>query len=281
MGDTGLVDQAMRLRMVRRVKNLLLLIIAILMIVLIIVAMVHKGMSGSPLFLPFPAILFAVIMCGMLMNLVSVIFNGVEIATSDTPGQRFLTAQHGHRLARITGVLVLVLVIVFILLIPLVDVYISTDDKGTLDISLIRDHEWTTVDDFDASYAQELTIKAVSGADLEYTLETKDQNTGDWEETLTEVVPSGETFTIDLEDWPREDYRSVWAMVEDPTDPETRYEYNIHRKLNPELKISLTGFLGAIAVANIVWAVITFILMKRYETESVGGLATSVYLEEM
>ena len=57
------------------------------MIILILISMSHKGASSSPLFIPVPAIIFIVIMSMMLMNFVSIAFNGVEMSTADSPGQ--------------------------------------------------------------------------------------------------------------------------------------------------------------------------------------------------
>jgi hypothetical protein len=269
-----MLDEAMTLRKVRRTKNLLLIVIAVAMIVLILVSMVHKGLSTSPLFLPFPAILFTVVMAGMLMAIVSIVFNGVEIVTSDTPGRRFLSSQHGHKVSRVTGVLVLILVIVFVLIIPLVENYISTEENDTIDTSLVRTHDFFTIDEFDATYVNVLSLQVFEGAPLLYTIKAKDPSTSRYTEKETGQVLAGDTLKLDLKDWPNGDYRIEMYIEGTPTETEAEFTYRLERFLNPEISVALTGFLAVIAVANIVWAVVTYLLMKRYEVESVGGLAT-------
>jgi hypothetical protein len=269
-----MLDQALTLRKVRRTKTILLVVIAIAMVVLILVSMVHKGMTASPLFLPFPAILYTVLMAGMLMTIVSIVFNGVEIATADTPGQRFLSAQHGYRVSRVTGALVLILVIVFVLLIPLVETYISTEENDTIDASIIRTHDFFTVDDFDTTYVEELSLEALSGAPVLYTIKAKDPTTARYREKETGQVMDGDVLNMNLKEWPRGDYRIEIYIDGTPTDDTAEFTYRLERFLNPEISVSLTGFLGVIAVASLVWTVIAYLLMRRYEVESVGGLAT-------
>jgi hypothetical protein len=65
-----------------------------------------------------------------------------------------------------------------------------------------------------------------------------------------------------------------WTDGSSQTD-ESSYEYKVERRLNPDLSMALTGILGVIAVSSIIWAVLTHVLMKRFEVESVGGLATT------
>jgi hypothetical protein len=269
-----MLDEAMVLRKVRRTKNLLLVIIAIAMVVLIIVSMIHKGASGDPLFLPFPAILYTVVMAGMLMAVVSIVFNGVEIATADSSGRRFLSAQHGFKVSRVTGILVLGLVIVFVIIIPLVENYISTEENDTIDASLVRTHDFFTVDEFDATYVNKLTLEVFEGAPVLYTIKAKDPATSRYNEKDSGQVMAGDMLKLDLKEWPTGEYRIEMYIEGTPTDEEAEFTYRLERYLNPEISVALTGFLGAIAVANIVWAAVAYMLMKRYEVESVGGLAT-------
>jgi hypothetical protein len=57
-------------------------------------------------------------------------------------------------------------------------------------------------------------------------------------------------------------------------DDTSEYIYELSRSINPQLTLALTGLLGVIAVSSIIYAVIAYVLMKRFEVESVGGLAT-------
>ena len=264
----------MTLRKVRRIKNLLLVSIAIVMIILIVVSMAHKGMSASPLFLPFPAILFTVLMAGMLMTFVAIVFNAVEIFTADTPSQRFLSAQHGFKVSLWTGVIVLVLVIIFVLLIPWVETAVSTDERDDLDTTQVRTHTFELRDQFDATSVTDMVIENEGDTTIDYVIKAKDPSTSRFNEKDSGQVLGGDTEVIDLSEWPMGEYRTELSVEDSPSGGTTTFHYQIKRDLNPEIDIALTGFLGVIAVANIVWCVIAFVLMRRYEVESVGGLAT-------
>ena len=276
MGLTGtaMLDQAMTLRKVRRLKVILLAVIAVAMVVLILVSMVHKGLSASPLFLPFPAILFTVLMAGMLMAVVAIVFNAVEITTVDTPGQRYLSAQHGYKVSLITGIIVMALVVVFVFLIPFVEDYISTIEHDDIDTTVVRTHDFFNVDEFDATYVDFLTLEVFDGAPLSYIIKVKDPSTSRYMDKEMGELTEGDQLELDLTEWPRGDYRIELWIEGTPTDQETEFEYRLDRYLNPEISISLTGFLGVIGVVNIVWGSIALVLMRRYEVESVGGLAT-------
>jgi hypothetical protein len=269
-----MLDQAMVTRKVRRVKNLLLVAIAIAMVVLVLISMAHKGLSSSPLFVPFPAILYTVIMAGMLMSLVAIVFNGVEIVTNDTPGRKFLSAQHGFKVSMVTGVIVLFLALLFFFTIIWVQAYIATDEADTLDTSRVPQHDFESRDPFDVSYVYHLTLEVEEGADLEWAIKTKDPDTARYTEKERGQVLSGDTLTLNLKDWPRGEYRFEFYIDENSAIETSDYHYHVERFLNPEISHALTGFLAVIAIANIAWGAIAFVLMKRYEVESVGGLAT-------
>jgi hypothetical protein len=151
-----MLDQALTLRKVRRTKNIILAIIAVGMIVLILVMMSHKGVSSSPLFIPIPSIILIVIMGMMLMNFTSISFNAVEMVTGDSPGRKFRTAQHGFKVGAWTGVLCLILVILFVFAIPWVESELSTYRNETLGEGTIKEHEWYMVDPFDLTHADGL-----------------------------------------------------------------------------------------------------------------------------
>lgn len=276
MSGSHLLDQALTLRKVRRTKNILLGVTAIAMVVVILISMSHKGMSASPLFLPVPAIILIVMMTAMLMNFISIAFNGVEMVTADSSGQRFRSAQHGRNVSRWTGVLCLALVVLFFLVIPYVETEISTIRSETLDTGTIKEHEWFTTDDFDISYTQDLHLEVTEGAPMDYTIRVKNTNTGKYEDKLSGQVQEGNALELDLEDWPRGDYMTVFWTDGTAQDDTSSYDYQVNRGLNPDLTMALTGILGVIAVSSIVWAVVAHVLMKRYEVESVGGLATTM-----
>jgi hypothetical protein len=268
-----MLDQALNLRKVRRTKNLLLVAIAIAMVVLILVSLVHKGLAASPLFVPFPAILYTVLMAGMLMTMVSIVFNGVEIATGDSVGRRFLSAQHGFRVSRMTGALVLILVVVFALLIPFVEDYIATDEADTLNTTRVPQHDFESRDPFDVSYVYHLTLEVHQGAPLDWAIKTKNPDTSRYTEKERGRVQPGDKLTLDLKEWPRGEYRFEFYIEDDSTAEESEYTYHVERMLNAEISHALTGFLAVIAIAHIVWTAVAYVLMKRYEVESVGGLA--------
>ena len=274
MTGSSMLDQALNLRKVRRLKLILLAAIAIAMVVLILISMSHKGLTASPLFLPFPAILFTVLMAGMLMTLVAIVFNAVEVLTADTPGQRFTSAQHGFKVSAISGAIILGLAITFVFIIPLVENYISTEESDILDTSTVRTHDFFNVDEFDSTYVDFLVLDNVAGAPLYYAIKSKDPSTSRYQEKETGQLSEGDQLKLDLKEWPRGDYRMEMWIEGTPTQEETEFLYKLERFLNPEISISLTGFLGVIGVSNIVWAVIAYVLMRRYEVESVGGLAT-------
>jgi hypothetical protein len=278
--ETGLLDQALKLRKIRRVKRIIYVALLLLMVVLILLSLSHKGASTNPLFMPFPAILFIVIMTGMLLSIVAIVFNAVEITVADTPGQRFLTAKHGFVGAAITGVILIFLVILFALLIPWMEDYISTKEHETIDTSIVKTDDFFLVDDFDATFSEVLTLEAVQGAPLIFELYSKSTSSGDYELAEDGILEEGETLGIPLKDWPDGDYKIDLYTDGSPQSDETEFKYTIERKLNPELSTALVGLLGVIMVVNIVWAVIAFVLVRRYEVESVGGLATSIPLDE-
>ncbi len=276
MSGSPLLDQALSLRKVRRTKNILLGVTALAMVIVLIISMSHKGISSSPLFIPIPAIILIALLAAMLMNFISIAFNGVEIATADSPAQRFRSAQHGRNVSMWTGALCIILVIVFFLIIPYVEGEISTKRVETLDTGTIKEHEWFTVDDFDLSYTDTLVLEVTDGAPMEYTIRVKDTSSGKYEDRLSGQVQTGDALELDLTDWPQGDYMTVfWTDGSSQTD-ESSYDYQVNRRLNPDLTLALTGILGVIAVASIIWAVVSHVLMKRYEVESVGGLAGSL-----
>ena len=275
MSGSQLLDQALTLRKVRRTKVILLGLTAVGMVVLILVSMSHKGMSGSPLFIPVPAIILIVLLSAMLMNFISIAFNGVEIATAESSGQRFRSAQHGRDVSKWTGGLCLVLVVLFFIVIPYVETEISTERIETIDTGTVKEHEWFTIDDFDLSYANKLTLELDDGAPLEYTIRAKNTDTGRYEDKESGQVLEGDSLVIDLTEWPKGDYMTVFWTDGTTETLESSYDYRLERALNPDLSLALTGMLGVIAISSIVWAVISHVLMKRYEVESVGGLATS------
>ena len=248
--------------------------IAIGMIILILISMSHKGASSSPLFVPVPAIIFIVIMSMMLMNFVSIAFNGVEMSTADSPGQKFRTAQHGFRVSMWTGVLCLILVILFVFAIPWVESELSTYRNETLDEGTIKEHEWYSVDPFDLTRADLLSLEVVDGAPMEYIIRAKDTTTGKYEDKDTGQVMEGDPLKMDVSDWPNGDYMTVfWTEAEGGTDT-SEFIYQLDRAINPELTLALTGLLGVIAISSLIWAVVAYVLMKRFEVASVGGLAT-------
>jgi hypothetical protein len=263
------------LRKVRRTKNILLGVTALGLVIVILISMSHKGISASPLFIPIPAIILIVMMSAMLMNFISIAFNAVEIATADSPGQRFRSAQHGRNVAKWTGGLCIVLVIVFFLVIPYVEAEISTQRIETLDTGTIKEHEWFTVDDFDLSFTQELVLEVTEGAPMDYTIRFKNTNTGSYEDNVFGQVQEGDSLVLDLKDWPKGEYMTVFWTDGSVEAEHSSYDYQINRQLNNDLSLALTGILGVIAVSSIIWAVVSHVMMKRYEIESVGGLATT------
>jgi hypothetical protein len=275
LSGSQLLDQALTLRKVRRTKNILLGLTAIGMVIVIFISMSHKGISASPLFLPLPALILIVIMSAMLMNFISMAFNGVEMVTADSSGQRFRSAQHGRNVSRWTGVLCLILVILFFIAIPYVEGEISTHRVETLDTGTIKEHEWFTVDDFDLSYTDKLILEVTEGAPMDYTIRVKNTNSGKYEDKLSGQVQSGNALELDLTDWPQGDYMTVFWTDGTPSDDTSSYDYQVDRALNVDLSLALTGMLGVIAVSSIIWAVVAHVLMKRYEVESVGGLAST------
>lgn len=275
MSGSPLLDQALTKRKVRRTKNILLGITAVGMIIVILISMSHKGMSASPLFLPIPSIILIIMMSAMLMNFISISFNAVEIITADSPGQRFRSAQHGRNVSKWTGGLCLVLVILFFLVIPYVETEISTQRIETLDTGTVKEHEWFTTDDFDLSYTSELVLEVTEGAPMGYVIRVKNTNTGKYEDKLSGQVQEGNALELDLTEWPLGDYMTVFWTDGTPEEDESSYDYQVIRLLNPDLSMALTGLLGVIAISSIIWAGVSHVLMKRYELESVGGLATT------
>jgi hypothetical protein len=263
------------MRKVRRTKNILLGVTAVGMVIVILISMSHKGMSSSPLFIPIPAIILIVMMSAMLMNFISIAFNAVEIVTADSAGQRFRSAQHGRNVSRWTGGLCIILVILFFIAIPYVESEISTHRVETLDTGTIKEHEWFTVDDFDLSVTQELVLEVTEGAPMDYTIRVKNTNTGRYEDRLSGQVQEGDALELELTDWPQGDYMTVFWTDGTVDDDTSSYDYQVNRALNPDLSLALTGILGVIAVSSIIWAVVAHVLMKRYEVESVGGLAST------
>jgi hypothetical protein len=275
LSGSPLLDQALTLRKVRRTKNILLGVTALAMVIVILISMSHKGMSASPLFIPIPAIILIVMMTAMLMNFISIAFNAVEMTTADSPGQRFRSAQHGRNVSKWTGVLCIILVILFFFVIPYVEAEISTTRVETLDTGTIKEHEWFTVDDFDLSFTDELVLEVTDGAPMDYTIRVKNTNTGAYEDKLSGQVQEGSSLVLDLTDWPQGDYMTVFWTDGSVEAEHSSYDYQVNRLLNPDLGVALTGILGVIAVSSIIWAVVTHVMMKRYEIESVGGLATT------
>lgn len=269
-----MLDQALTLRKVRRTKNIILAIIAVGMIVLILIMMSHKGVSSSPLFIPIPSIILIIIMGMMLMNFTSISFNGVEMATGDSPGQKFRSAQHGFKVGAWTGVLCLILVILFVFTIPWVESELSTYRNETLGEGTIKEHEWYMVDPFDLTHAEGLSLEVVDGAPMEYIIRMRDEATGKFEDKETGKVTDGDPLEKDLSDWPKGDYMTVFWTEGEGGDDTSEYIYELSRSINPQLTLALTGLLGVIAVSSIIYAVIAYVLMKRFEVESVGGLAT-------
>lgn len=274
MTGPSLLDQAMTLRKVRRTKNILLGVIAIGMVIVLLISLNHKGVSTSPLFLPVPAIILVLMMGAMLMNFTSIAFNATEMFTADTPGQKFRSASHGFKVSLWTGGLCLVLVIFFVVAMPWVETQISTYRDEALTPGTIKEHEWFTIDDFDLSYAFELSLDVVDGAPMEYTVRAKDPDTGRYSDKLSGRVTEGEPLVIDLTEWPKGEYMTVFWTDGSAGESASSYIYRVDRVINSELKVALTGILGVIAISGILWGVVTYVLKQRFEVESVGGLAT-------
>ena len=275
MEGAGILEATMKQRRVRRVKNIINISIALVMVLLVFLVFKHKAGSFSPVFIPLPGIIMVLIMGGMLMNLVSIIFNGAEISVSESPGRKFMTAQHGMRVARVTGVIVLVMFIMFTLLIPYVEDYISTNEREPIDLSVIKTDTFDNIDDFDVEYAKPLTIEVASGPPVLYNLYFKDLDTGSFGEEPRQngSVPSNTTFDIPMDKFPRGEYKIELWIEGGPEGTQSDLVYKIDRHINSDLKVSLTTFLLIIAIANLAWTVVTYILMRRYEVQSVGGLA--------
>ena len=275
MEGAGILEATMKQRRVRRVKNIINISIALVMVLLVFLVFKHKAGSFSPVFIPLPGIIMVLIMGGMLMNLVSIIFNGAEISVSESPGRKFMTAQHGMRVARVTGVIVLVMFILFTLLIPYVEDYISTDEREPIDLSIIKTDTFDNIDDFDVEYAKPLTIEVASGPPVLYNIYFKDLDTGTFGEEPRQngSVPSNTTFNIPMDRFPRGEYKIELWIEGGPEGTQSDLVYKIDRHINSDLKVSLTTFLLIIAIANLAWTVVTYILMRRYEVQSVGGLA--------
>lgn len=276
MSGTQLLDQALSLRKVRRTKNILLGVTALAMVIVLIISMSHKGMSASPLFIPIPAIILIVLLAGMLMNFISIAFNGVEISTADSPAQRFRSAQHGRNVSMWTGILCIILVFLFFMVIPYVEGEISTHRVEALDTGTIKEHEWFTVDDFDLSYTDKLVLEVTDGAPMQYTIRAKNTASGKYEDKLSGQIQNGDALELDLTDWPQGDYMTVFWTDGSSGVEESSYDYQVDRVLNPDLTLALTYILGVIAVTSIIWTAISHVLMKRYEVESVGGLSDTL-----
>ena len=170
----------------------------------------------------------------------------------------------------------MVLVIVFFIAIPYVEGEISTHRVETLDTGTIKEHEWFTVDDFDLSFTEELILEVTEGAPMDYTIRVKNTNTGEFEDKLSGQVQEGNALELDLADWPQGDYLTVFWTDGTVDDDTSSFDYKVNRALNPDLGLALTGILGVIAISSIIWSVVAHVLMKRYEIESVGGLATEI-----
>jgi hypothetical protein len=110
---------------------------------------------------------------------------------------------------------------------------------------------------------------------MDYTIRVKNTNTGRYEDKLSGQVQEGNALELDLRDWPRGDYMTVFWTDGTTEDDTSSYDYQVNRGLNPDLTLALTGILGVIAVSSIIWSVVAHVLMKRYEVESVGGLSTT------
>lgn len=276
-----MLDQALTLRRVRRTKNILLAIVGIGMIVLILVSMAHKGVSSSPLFVPIPAIIFIVLMGAMLMNFVSISFNAVEMSTSDSPSQKFRSAQHGFKVSAWTGGLCLILVLFFALLaVPYADQALPTEINETLGVGTIKEHEWYMKDPFDLTYASELSLEVVEGSSMEWVIRAKDTETGKYEDKDSGQVLSGDKLVVDISDWPTGDYKTVFWTEGESGDNTSEFVYVLSRDINSDLTSALTGLLAVIAISSIIWAVVAYVLMKRFEVESVGGLAGTLPEDE-
>ena len=275
MEGAGILEATMKQRRVRRVKNIINIAIALVMVLLVFLVFKHKEGSFSPVFIPLPGVIMVIIMGGMLMNIVSIIFNGTEIMVSESPGRKFMSAQHGMRVARVTGVIVLIMFILFMLLIPYVEDYISTDEREPIDLSVIKVDKFENVDDFDVEYAKPLSIEVKSGPPVFYNLYFKDLDTGTWgdEPKQNGSVPSNTTFNLPIDKFPRGEYKIELFIEGGPEGTQSDLVYRIDRHVNPDLKVSLTTFLLIIAIANLAWTVVTYVLMRRYEVQSVGGLA--------
>ena len=283
MEGAGILEATMKQRRVRRVKNIINVAIALVMVLLVFLVFKHKEGSFSPVFIPVPAIIMVIIMGGMLMNIVSIIFNGAEISVSESPGRKFMTAQHGMRVARVTGVLVLVMFIMFTLLIPYVEDYISTNEAEPIDLSTIKVDTFENVDNFDVEYAKPLSIEVRSGPPVLFNLYFKDLDTGSFGDVPKQngSVPSNTTFELPIDGFPRGEYKIELYIEGGPDGTQSDLVYRIDRHVNPDLRVSLTTFLLIIAIANLAWTVVTYILMRRYEVESVGGLAAEDTFENV
>jgi len=279
----GILEATMKQRRVRRVKNIINVAIALVMVLLVFLVFKHKEGSFSPVFIPVPAIIMVIIMGGMLMNIVSIIFNGAEISVSESPGRKFMTAQHGMRVARVTGVLVLVMFILFTLLIPYVEDYISTNEAEPINLSTIKVDTFENVDDFDVEYAKPLSIEVRSGPPVLFNLYFKDIDTGSFGDVPKQngSVPSNTTFKLPIDEFPRGEYKIELYIEGGPEGTQSDLVYRIDRHINPDLRVSLTTFLLIIAIANLAWTVVTYVLMRRYEVESVGGLAAEDTFENV
>lgn len=275
MEGAGILEATMRQRRVRRVKNIINISIVLVMVLLVFLVFRHKEGSFSPVFIPLPGIIMVLIMGGMLMNIVSIIFNGAEISVSESPGRKFMTAQHGMRVARVTGVLVLIMFIMFTLLIPYVETYISTNEREPIDLSVIKVDKFENVDDFDVEYAKPLSVEVKSGPPVFYNLYFKDLDTGTFgdEPKQNGSVPSNTTYKMPIDKFPRGEYKIELYIEGGPEGTQSDVVYRIDRHINSDLTVSLTTFLLIIAIANLAWTVVTYVLMRRYEVESVGGLA--------
>jgi hypothetical protein len=214
-----------------------------------------------------------VVLCGLLMNMVSIIFNAAEVAVVDTPGRRFLVLQHGMRVARATGIILLVLYIVFLLLIPYVETAMSTKERSAIDLTTIKVDTFDNIDDFDAEFAERIAIDVKGGPEVHYTLYYKDAETSTFVEKNASVVLSGTLGTIPINDYPRGEYKLELFIEDTGQGTESDVVYMVDRKVNPDLRTALTGLLLVIAIANLVWTVACYVLMRKYEVESVGGLA--------
>lgn len=273
-----------RVIMVRRLRAIIVVVLIVLMFPILFMQW-QTGMSDfndmkeKPL-LPIHEILFGILIIAFLVNIITMIFKGMEIKVSETGSQKFLLA-HGSMKAAVSTLVIAIIFAVLLFYVPgapwAQDIVDSTE-KGSIDPSSTLKTSFRSQDEFLVTHTRDVTAKVKTNGPINASVHLKsayDNNDPDSMipgSEVNDLYPSsgGSVMEYKFPVSDKMDYGQYYIVINSKNeDQESQVEITINREIDTGLTNDLLMFCVLFAIVNGVWAGVCAGIKSKQKGESI------------